>query len=206
MKETPSVDANRRRLTKAGLAAPAVMGILASRQVLGAAPYQCTVSGQISGNLSVPGLDCSTLGLGFTGYSSTGSGWPACSNFFSGQCNTNNPRDFGQTPYSLSTRFADVFTMPQNQNQTRSATVVEVYNSATNLASTNGNITAEFGREALLALLNAFNNPNTFPLQPIEVVSMFNAIATTGSYNTGVINNTTWNGAMVLWYWKSLHG
>ena len=54
----------RRRLTKGGLAAPIVLGTLLSRPVLGAAPYNCTISGQLSGNTSSHGapVECGTLG------------------------------------------------------------------------------------------------------------------------------------------------
>lgn len=60
----PQVDEKRRRLAKGGLAAPIVLGTLLSRPVLGAAPYNCTISGQISGNVSSHGtpVDCGTLG------------------------------------------------------------------------------------------------------------------------------------------------
>ena len=53
----PRVDEQRRRLTKGGLAAPVVLGTLLSRPVLGAAPYHCTCSGQMSGNVSSHGND-----------------------------------------------------------------------------------------------------------------------------------------------------
>lgn len=49
--KTP-VNESRRTLTKAGLAIPAVLGTLASRPVLAAVPWKCTISGQVSGNVS----------------------------------------------------------------------------------------------------------------------------------------------------------
>lgn len=60
----PQVNEQRRRLTRGGLAAPIVLGTLLSRPVLGAAPYNCTISGQLSGNTSSHGdpVDCGTLG------------------------------------------------------------------------------------------------------------------------------------------------
>jgi len=45
-------DASRRRFAKAGLAAPVVLATLASKPVLGAVPWTCTISGQLSGNVS----------------------------------------------------------------------------------------------------------------------------------------------------------
>ncbi len=60
----PKVNEQRRRLAKAGLAAPVVMGTLLSRPVLGATPHNCTISGKLSGNTSTHGdpVDCKTLG------------------------------------------------------------------------------------------------------------------------------------------------
>jgi hypothetical protein len=50
--EMPPVNQGRRKLTKAGLALPAVLGTLASRPVLADVPWNCTCSGQASGNAS----------------------------------------------------------------------------------------------------------------------------------------------------------
>jgi hypothetical protein len=58
-------DPTRRRLTRAGLVAPVVLGSLASQPVLGQTPYHCTVSGHLSGNTSYrvgKGEDCTTMG------------------------------------------------------------------------------------------------------------------------------------------------
>ncbi len=58
------VDLNRRRLTKASLATPAVLGFLTSRTVLGQdVPWNCTISGQVSGNVSTHEIgDCEGFG------------------------------------------------------------------------------------------------------------------------------------------------
>lgn len=215
--EVKPIDPKRRQLTKAGLAAPAVLGTLASKKVLAEAPWNCTVSGQISGNISRPGdVPCSSVGSGFSAYAANGSNWPpTCRYYFSptgNSCNFNSPLSFNQTPNDpLTSRFSDVFRMPQGQGSgnTRVATILEVYNNASGLTSINGNISIEFGREAILALLNAYKNPtsntNGFPLSPAEVVMMFNAIAATNSYNTGIPGAAPWNGQTVLAYWKLLH-
>ena len=50
--EIKQPDALRRQLVKGGLATPVVLATLASKQVLGAAPYNCTISGKMSGNAS----------------------------------------------------------------------------------------------------------------------------------------------------------
>lgn len=56
----------RRKLTGAALVGPVVLGTLASKQALGGViPYQCTISGQISGTASArPGenINCNDLG------------------------------------------------------------------------------------------------------------------------------------------------
>lgn len=49
---TERPDALRRKLTKGGLAAPVILATLASKPVLGAVPWTCTISGQLSGNTS----------------------------------------------------------------------------------------------------------------------------------------------------------
>lgn len=115
--KAPPIDANRRRLTKAGLAAPAVLGTLATRQVLGADAYNCTPSGQISGNMSRPGAAvCSEEGLSPAEWADTPK-WP--SPYVSGK-----PAD-GQCPVTetLGTRFhptfADIFRcVPITEKQT----------------------------------------------------------------------------------------
>jgi hypothetical protein len=51
---------SRRRFTRAGLSGTVLLGSLASKPVLGAVPHECTISGQISGNLSPPVAVCAT--------------------------------------------------------------------------------------------------------------------------------------------------
>jgi hypothetical protein len=48
-------DQVRRRLAKGGLAIPVVLSTLGSRPVFGEVAYNCTISGQMSGNTSAPG-------------------------------------------------------------------------------------------------------------------------------------------------------
>jgi hypothetical protein len=74
----PPVDEKRRRLAKGGLAAPIVLGTLLSRPVLGAAPYNCTISGQMSGNVSSHNgeiTSCRSLGVS-PGYWMNHESWP----------------------------------------------------------------------------------------------------------------------------------
>ncbi len=62
----PQINEQRRRLAKGGLAAPIVVGTLLSRPVLGATPWKCTVSGQLSGNVSGHETEtCTSLGKSY---------------------------------------------------------------------------------------------------------------------------------------------
>ena len=77
--KSEAVDLRRRRFARGGLAAPVVMTTLASKPVLGAdIPYLCTVSGQMSGNVSHPDrrADCSMLGQPPSYWQSSSSAWP----------------------------------------------------------------------------------------------------------------------------------
>jgi hypothetical protein len=77
----PTVNTARRRLAKGGLAAPVVLATLASKNALAAAPYNCTISGQLSGNTSSHGdpVDCSKLGRspGFWKEDQKAGEWPS---------------------------------------------------------------------------------------------------------------------------------
>jgi len=61
-RESPDDVMSRRRFTRAGVAGSIVLGSLASKPVLGSGMYHCTVSGQVSGNLSRPGLTSCAVG------------------------------------------------------------------------------------------------------------------------------------------------
>lgn len=71
------IDEQRRRLSKVGLAAPVVLGTLLSRPVLGATYHNCTISGQMSGNVSTHAQGtCSELG-GSLAYWRNSNAWPS---------------------------------------------------------------------------------------------------------------------------------
>ena len=92
------IDAGRRRLTQAGLAAPAVVGLLASRQVLGAEAWNCTPSGQVSGNVSRAGaVECRTLGVTPASWAAAAP-WP--SGYVKGVHNApdQDPKNWGSGP------------------------------------------------------------------------------------------------------------
>lgn len=227
----PEIDAQRRRFAKGGLAAPVVIGSLLSRPVLGAAPHNCTISGQISGNVSthLQG-DCTQLGLSH-GY------WKnrAWSDFVRGsvsdsgqglKIDPNNPAPPGD-PQLVGTlfrnlsqggsSFADVYRRKYNSKNKKwvrvdpddldfysatPMTALEVLNLGDGMASAPY---PGLGREAVGALLNAIDPlyRANFPLTAVEVINMFNATVNGSSYE--VATDVYWKAADVRDYFASLH-
>jgi hypothetical protein len=208
----PSVDETRRRLTKAGLAAPAVLGALASRPVLGQSLHNCTPSGHISGFASPNpnGTICSSLGASPASYQSP-STWPDGFKDDSG-----NPLPFLQAPSQLpqSDRFRDAYVIKAGNAVKRSATVEEVLighyvgnNNGWALAVATGFADPGFvlGKEAIAACMSAVTRyPSRFPLSIIGVVDMFNSVIVTGGLDH-VTDTAYWNRDEVIDYFKSLY-
>jgi hypothetical protein len=196
-------DASRRRFAKAGLAAPVVLATLASKPVLGAVPWKCTISGKVSGNMSGHESEvCSNLGSSPGTWAGNAGGWPNCGYFFS-TCPVTSPVTqallFKQTPASAGLpKFADVF---WNNTGTVDATVWDVIIGS--VTSKNAYATATLGMEAVAALLNAMQFGTAYPVPSGDVVNIFNSAATTGSYTTEF--GEVWSVADVVTYFQSLH-
>lgn len=221
VQETP-VNASRRKLTQASLAAPVVLGTLASRKVLAQDAWNCTISGQISGNISRPGkVNCASLGKSPNYYADLQpSTWPGGTIFYNS--NTGNPRKFSNTPFNASIKFKDAFERhdtnnPNNQN-IGSPTVLDVLQGDWKPNNSNRTlrvrITGEFdtsrgielGQEAVAAYMNAVDGTNgypSFPISPATVVNMFNAVIVSGGRYTD--DGVNWGIADVIAYFKSLH-
>jgi hypothetical protein len=197
----PPIDQSRRRLTKAGLAAPAVLGTLASGKVLGAAPWKCTISGQVSGNMSGHELEaCNKLGKSPATWASSVASWPSAFKDGSG-----NPLPFKDTPSSLPTKFADAFVVGAN-----AATVLEVLNGTATIRAGHGSVTLTLGQEVIAAAMNALDGTNGYPAFPVpaaDVVEMFNDIDLTPShhYVTTDYGGVDWDINHVIYYLQSLH-
>lgn len=202
------VDERRRRFTKGGLAAPIVMGTLLSRPVLGAVPHNCTVSGQISGNISthVQGT-CSALGAGGISYwlkatpSDTVALWkqviPNWQQVISE--NQQNTRVF-QNTLKNGLKFTGVYT-PYAGGPTNQVRLFNVLKGNTTDGIQGSNIA--LGQEAVIAVLNSLHGTkggNVFPVSAEEVVAMFNSVIGGGTYPP-----TGWNASQVLAYLQSLH-
>lgn len=214
------VDQTRRRLAKAGVGASVVLGTLLSRPVLGQAPHNCTISGQISGNVSshAQGV-CSSLGSGPSFYSAqTPSAWPNWVQDFSND--DGNPRLFRRTPFSASPRFADAYRQRGvsgaplgNTNDASVREVLDGYVRRPNgTQNTNWVVEAKdgfrsdlaLGQEAIAAYMNAVASPSSFPLTGAEVVRMFNGVVVIGS-SYEVMPGVFWDADDVISYFRSLH-
>lgn len=196
----PPVNEARRKLTKAGLAVPAVLGVLASKPVL-AVPWKCTVSGQVSGNVSGHEAEvCSNLGRSANGWVSAGvASWPAKFKDASG-----NPLLFKNAPAGNGTKFADAFAGPGG---TGDATVLQVLEGTAVPRGSPHSASLVLGQETLAAAMSAEDGTIGYPAFPIhsaDAIQMFNSINGGGSYPTG-IGSETWSSAKVIWYLQSLH-
>lgn len=226
--DQPPVDETRRRLTRAGLAAPAVLGVLASRPVLGAAPHHCTPSGHISGFASPPpggATPCSSLGQTVSYFAASKSNWPdgtvPGSTFIN---NSGGPRLFKNAPNGLGSfhgslvRFADAYRRRNTSNgNTSDATVWDVLkgvpvNGSTGNPLPNQVLEAKpgfdpdltLGAEAVAAVMNAILYAPNFPITPQQAVEMFNKVVVSGGLYQ-VTSTNQWNAAEVKAYWQTLH-
>ncbi|HYP67191.1 MAG TPA: hypothetical protein VEP67_02945 [Thiobacillaceae bacterium] len=210
-KETPQVDVNRRRLTRAGLAAPGVLGILASRQVLGAAPYQCTISGQVSGNTSpggpatretcVIGDSRSTWLLTLT--------WPVISRgtLPNSGCQFNGSLVRG-TNFNGYLGLINAFYNSAGggtcnvgtSSSSNPATMLQVLNTDPSVQTGEQ---FQLGRATVVSLLNSYKYAPNYPVNAATIIEMFNATFNGGTYPaSGTVN---WSRTQVITYLTSLY-
>lgn len=208
-------DPGRRRFTR-GLAAPALLGTLASQPVLGQSLYHCTPSGQWSGNISHRStFECGSLGMSpeewiakadWTPYdkgdlpSKTGgnsckfTGGSAAGDTFNSVFGGNYY--FAVASGSGSGKNCAILTAAGTGSNDHHASMREVLEWSTD----------ELGREAVVALLNASQpGDQGFPITPQRVVHMFKDIATTGTYYPMSSSMHGWDRDTVIAYWKSLY-
>jgi hypothetical protein len=216
----PAVNAGRRRFARAGAAAPVVLGTLASQPVLATGgtkpPYHCTISGQMSGNLSraPDSTDCKTVGRS-PGYWKNHD-WPAGvkgSLPVSG-CSMASGTSLGTL---FSAKFKHAFSRKSvsgvcviydlrqtgfNTTASSSASMLEVLNYGGGL---NELSLKALGRAAVASWLNAHQFGLAYPLTAAKVVEMFNAVAATGG-KYRVNASTQWDANQVQTYFQSLYG
>ena len=145
----PLADPTRRRLAQAGLAAPVVLATLASKNALAATPYNCTVSGMLSGNTSSHGapVPCTSLGVS-----------PGCwkSPHVCGTVSSYNDTRW-PSPYKPTTPFTTAFSSYPTGYNTK--TMLDALR-----ARGGGNIA--FARAAIASLLNSLKFAPELPLEP----------------------------------------
>jgi hypothetical protein len=211
-----TVHASRRRFTRAGLSASVVLGSLASKPVLGAAPYHCTVSGQISGNMSPRPGSAQTC---VTGQSRstwlTTMVWPSpikrgslpdvtCAfaasdeatrfNGFAASGNSLTPTFYNKVVNSACMVQLDDTTVP-------SSTMLQVLNTD---PGTQSDPRFNLARAVVVSLLNSYESAPNYPVTAATIVAMFNATVNgVGKYQ---VNATVqWDRAQVTGYLQSLY-
>ena len=208
------VNPGRRRLTKAGLAAPAVLGVLASRPVLGQSLHHCTPSCHISGFASPnPNAAPCNVGQSVSYYAGSLDNWPP--EFLTAN---GKPRLFKESPTGVGiglVLFADAYQRVDKQNNVTPATVLDVLKGAptkdngqpeqnmTLVAAKPANADLELGQLAVAACMNALS-ANGFPIGAEMVVKMFNGVFINGTDN--VTSTNTWDQEHLKSFFRTLQG
>lgn len=193
----PLINEQRRRLAKGGLAAPIVLGTLLSRPVLGAAPHNCTISGQMSGNVSthVQGV-CSTLGASPTAWKTqTGTSVNKEALF----------KAVGFTDTYWKRTSNDRIMKPSSPSNDPAGTIATLQQVLANDLVNDTSLLPlnhPLGRAAVASYLNAIEYAPNYPLSTAQVVAMFNAVIGGGIYDPTGVN---WSATQVKAYFDSLY-
>ncbi|WP_457351286.1 hypothetical protein [Roseateles sp. P5_D6] len=214
------MNASRRRFAQAGAATPVVLGSLLSKPALASQAYNCTVSGQMSGNASPrPGkADCKLLGKS-PGYWKNASTWPAgtlkgtlptasCS--FGGNKGTvfGGFISGGQTlmdafRYKAESSACNVYGYRDSAFGlcTSKATLLQVLNTP---GGQNDTMIYALGRATVATILNALNVGTDYPITVAQAIKMFNAVCPLGG-KYQVNTTVSWDANQVMAYFQSLY-
>lgn len=216
------VNTSRRNFAKGGAAAPVVLGSLLSKPALAIQPYNCTISGQMSGNTSSrPGaVNCKTLGKS-PGYWKTNGTWPtgvtkgnspssSCS--FGGNKGTNfNGFTSGGATLMDAFRYRSDSTACNCYglrdpaftacSSTYKASMLQVLNTPGGL---NDTMIYALGRATVATILNALSMGPDYPVTVAQAIKMFNAVAPLGG-KYQVNASVSWDANQVLTYFQSLY-
>lgn len=193
----PPIDESRRRLAKVGVAGSIILSSLISKGAL-AVPYRCTVSGQVSGNLSPVGRGTTNCDVGLSPAEWT--------------TNVSNGTFIGTNGVLTSAQFNTVFgnhfnvlsnqIVPHGTVGSAPATLMQVLTLSAGLGMTAAKL--DFGRLAVATLLNRRATAG-FPLTELQVIDMFNATADgVGTYNYNGALDVAMNRTDVSNYWTYL--
>ncbi|MGQ3054040.1 MAG: hypothetical protein ACT6S0_19855 [Roseateles sp.] len=216
------VNASRRRFAKSGAAAPVVLGSLLSKPALALQPYNCTISGQMSGNTSPrPGaVNCKTIGRS-PGYWKTNGTWPtgtlkgnsptsSCSFGGSKGTNFNGFTSGGATlidafRYKSESSNCNCYGLRDSPfstcSSTNKASMLQVLNTPGGL---NDTMIYALGRSTVATILNALAFGPDYPVTAAQAIRMFNAVAPLGG-KYQVNATVSWDANQVLTYFQSLY-
>lgn len=215
------VVASRRQFAKAGAAAPVVLGSLLSKPALATQAYNCTVSGQMSGNASPrPGkVDCKTIGKS-PGYWKNAASWPAGTVkgvLPAGNCSfANNAKGtvFGGFTsggqalvdafrYKSESSNCNVYGYrdPAFSTCSSKASMLQVLNTPGGL---NDTMIYSLGRATVATILNALSVGTDYPITVAQAIKMFNAVCPLGG-KYQVNGSVYWDDNQVLAYFQSLY-
>lgn len=204
----------RRRLVRTAMAAPVVLGSLASKPVLGAAPYQCTISGQVSGNLSRSSdVSVCRIGINRAAWLADNS-WPtqitkgglpnngcnfnagAIGTVFNGYIKTGTPPLLNAFRYAAGGGACNVLVVT-GVTTTPAASMHQV------LSTTTGGEQFELGRAVVISLLNSYRFAPNYPLTDDTIIAMCNATFNGGTFLAN--DKVPWTRAQVIAYLTSLY-
>lgn len=212
-------DPKRRRALTGG--ASVVLSSLLAKPVLGAVPYNCTVSGQLSGNTSSHGASQSCASLAkspaywISNKDAVPSVWPsgyvAGALPAAGACVPDVPDTLGTLFHGVSilgVTLDDAYrcqggALVQSSTGGASMSLLQVLT----LDALVGTQAAMLGSATVAVLFSAIISSPDFPLTPREIIVMFNAVYNNGTYagtyevKTGVY----WSALDVTNYFKSLY-
>lgn len=196
-------DPLRRKLVKGGVATPVVLATLASKPVL-AVSWNCTISGQLSGNVSSHGEDCTNVGDSASGLAANTYKYPSndlkmISVLFSDSPVLSTTNYFFVTGESTDTTTGIIsggtLSFSSSGAQPGGSTPASI-NQILNLSTPSG---GEYAVKALVLLLNAkdITDPSVYPLIRSQAERIYVAAATGGTFSDS--NPTVdWSNAEVL--------
>lgn len=208
---SPLPDATRRRISQAGLVAPVVLATLTSKSALGAAHYNCTISGKLSGNLSTHGgIESCAIGRspGYWKHPDKHSwlNWTPNQNFAG---STAGGLVLPDTFYWAEEKNKNgnnqkKWVIPSTLDATK-ATLLQVLD-ASFVNGGSGNSAqpyAALARAVIASVLNSFVHGTAYAISGSQAISMYISVYNTGSYE--VKPGVLWTAGCCTYYLESLY-
>lgn len=208
---SPLPDATRRRISQAGLVAPVVLATLTSKSALGAAPYNCTISGKLSGNLSTHG-GLVTCAIGRSpGYwkhpdKHPWLNWTPDQNFAGSTAGgLTLPNTFYWAEEKKQKGNSQTNWIAPGTPGATQATLLQVLDASfVNGGSGNRDQPyAALARAVIASVLNSFVYGKDYPISGDQAISMYISVYNNGSYE--VKPGVFWNAGCCTYYLESLY-